>query len=150
MAKLEREVRASVARCPRTPPYAATRKDLRPDWKLLTQPPQPEHSCHSQLQFDPITAVSCRAKDRSLDPRRSYFAPAAAHRFVARDKCRMGWGGGAGYRPRVRKAYYNVRLSPYPACAGTQEYRGRERRREGRGVLGLNSLPRARSRPALL
>jgi len=30
-------------------------------------------------KFDPITAVSCRAKNHPLHPRRSCFAPAAAH-----------------------------------------------------------------------
>jgi len=29
-------------------------------------------------KFDPITAVSCRAKEQPLHPRRSYFAPATA------------------------------------------------------------------------
>jgi hypothetical protein len=34
-------------------------------------------------------------------------------------------GGGAGYCPRVRKVYYDGHLSPYPACAGTSQYRHR-------------------------
>src|SRR3989304_7390543 len=38
-------------------------------------------------------------------PRRTPFSP--------------GLGGAAGYCPRVRKAYYDGHLSPYPACAGT-------------------------------
>ena len=43
--------------------------------KLLTQPNEPPHSCHLQLLDGPITVVPCRAKTRSLHPRRSYFAP---------------------------------------------------------------------------
>ena len=37
----------------------------------------------------------------------------------------LALGGGAGYRPRVRKVYYDVHLSPYPAFAGTLQYRHR-------------------------
>jgi hypothetical protein len=42
-------------------------------------------------------------------PRRS---PAALRLQVFLLLAPQGWGGGAGYRPRVRKAYYEVRLSP--------------------------------------
>jgi len=48
----------------------------------------------------PITVGPHRAKVTPLDVRRSYFAPTE----------NQGWawacGGGAGYRPRVRAAYY--------------------------------------------
>src|SRR5579862_4036268 len=37
----------------------------------------------------------------------------------------LALGGGAGYCPRVRKVYYDGHLSPYPACAGTHQYRRR-------------------------
>src|SRR3954462_14453361 len=45
-------------------------------FKPLTRPEQPEHSCHLQLRFGPMSVVPCRAKARPLRPRRSYFAPA--------------------------------------------------------------------------
>jgi len=74
----------------------------------------------------PITAEQYRAKDQPLHVRRSYFAPAVALR--ARSLNSEIWirnhfptsdfgflssgakhpGGGAGYRPRVRAAYYAV------------------------------------------
>ena len=47
----------------------------------------------------PITAEPYRTKDTSLHARRSYFAPIKATKTG-------GFGGGAGYRPRVRTAYY--------------------------------------------
>ena len=40
----------------------------------------------------------------------------------------LALGGGAGYCPRVRKVYYDGHLSPYPACAGTFQYRHRRLR----------------------
>ena len=57
----------------------------------------------------PITAEQYREKARPLRPRRSYFAPAKA-RF--RDALIVGFGGGAGYRPRVRMVYCDDRLFP--------------------------------------
>ena len=57
----------------------------------------------------PITAEQYREKARPLRPRRSYFAPAKT-RFRA---CPLvGFGGGAGYRPRVRMVYCDDRLFP--------------------------------------
>ena len=47
----------------------------------------------------PITAEQHRAKEPPLHVRRSCFAPAARNP-------RVPSGGGAGYRPRVRSAYY--------------------------------------------
>jgi hypothetical protein len=38
-------------------------------------------------------------------PRRTYFAPAET-------RLPAGLGGGAGYRPRVRKTYFDANLSP--------------------------------------
>ena len=69
---------------------------------------------------DPITAVSCRAKEHPLHPRRSYFAPINSPLDVRDASVVPGrvaisqWavGGGAGYRPRVRNAYSIKRLSP--------------------------------------
>src|SRR5450631_2134916 len=105
------KVGASVARCPRTPPDAAKTPGLQIGISnRLTQLEQPEHSCHLQLWIGPITVVPCRAKARPLRPRRSYFAPAQNQRsqcdlsLVAEPD--LALGGGAGYRPRVRKVYY--------------------------------------------
>ena len=59
-----------------------------------------------------MTVVSCRAKDHPLSPPSNLFRP---RRSPPKTK---GSGGGAGYRPRVRKTYSDVRLSPYPPCDG--------------------------------
>ena len=72
------KVEASVARCLRTPPYAAKRKGFVWDFAPLTRREQPEHCCRLQLCVSPITAVQCRAKVDPLRPRRSCFAPAEA------------------------------------------------------------------------
>jgi hypothetical protein len=56
--------------------------------------------------ISPITAEPYREKTRPLRPRRSYFAPAKTHRD------RLGLGGGAGYRPRVRMVYCDGHLFP--------------------------------------
>src|ERR1700685_123406 len=52
--------------------------------------------------ISPITAEPYRAKEQSLHVRRSCFAPTKTH--LKKWAC----GGGAGYRPRVRAAYYTV------------------------------------------
>src|ERR1700754_3323411 len=71
----------------------------------VTQPEQPEQSCRWQLLHSPITAEQYREKARPLRPRRSYFAPAEA-------RLQAGFGGGAGYRPRVRMVYCDGDLFP--------------------------------------
>jgi hypothetical protein len=53
----------------------------------------------------PITAEPYRAKGLSLHVRRSCFAPTDAR---PRDLELRARGGGAGYRPRVRAAYYTA------------------------------------------
>src|SRR5712672_591734 len=109
-AELNEGVGASVARCPRTPPDAAKTPGLQIGLSSrITRLEQPEHSCRLQLWIGPITAEPCRAKARPLRPRRSYFDPV---------------GGVAGYRPRVRKVYYDSHLSPYPVCTGTRNIGG--------------------------
>ena len=50
----------------------------------------------------PITAEQYRAKDQPLHVRRSCFAPIDGLADA------RAYGGGAGYRPRVRAAYYAV------------------------------------------
>ena len=54
-----------------------------------------------------------------------------------------GFGGGAGHCPRVRKVYCEVRLSPYPACAGNVEYRGERRGKKSAEacILDLRDAP---------
>jgi len=78
----------------------------------VTQPEQPEQSCRWQLLHSPITAEQYREKVRPLRPRRSYFAPAEAHWSVGQARRTMSFGGGAGYRPRVRMVYCDDRLFP--------------------------------------
>ena len=65
---------------------------------LLTQPEQPEHSCRSQLYNRPDNGGTMPSKSTSFTPSSILFRP--------RD------GGVAGYCPRVRKVYYDARLSP--------------------------------------
>src|SRR5580700_10599804 len=131
---MEGKVGASVARCPRTPPDAAKTPGLQIGISnRITRLEQPEHSCRLQLWIGPITAEPCRAKVRPLRPRRSYFDPVSGRRrtedggqkslatssVARRLPSVLRIGGVAGYRPRVRKVYYDGRLSPYPAYAGT-------------------------------
>ena len=59
------------------------------------------------IQFSQITEAT-RAKTSSLDVRRSYFGPAA----IPENNLNGNSGGAAGYRPRVRSAYYTRHLSP--------------------------------------
>ena len=74
-------MRASVARCPRTPPDAAKTPGLQIGISnRITRLEQPEHSCRLQLWIGPITAEPCRAKARPLRPRRSYFDPVSGAR----------------------------------------------------------------------
>ena len=57
----------------------------------------------------PMSAEPYREKTRPLRPRRSYFAPAKGH---PGNVPWMGFGGGAGYRPRVRMVYCDGHLFP--------------------------------------
>jgi len=54
----------------------------------------------------PITAEPYREKTRPLRPRRSWFAPAETRTRG------VGFGGGAGYCPRVRMVYCDGHLFP--------------------------------------
>src|SRR3984885_3842995 len=53
-------------------------------------------------------------------------------------------GGVAGYRPRVRKVYYDGHLSPYPACAGTRNISAKGCKQKSkprrRGILRLLAI----------
>ena len=92
-----------------------------------------------------MTVVSCRAKDHPLSPPSNLFRP---RRSPPKMK---GSGGGAGYRPRVRKTYSDVHLSPYPPCDGAADIRhatgkGKVFRRPGRGFPACLSFLRMRVR----
>ena len=111
-----------------------------------------------QLRFGPITAEPCRAKVCPLRPRRSYFAPAgvAPQSSLSRGPApSLEWeprklsytGGGAGYCPRVRKVYYDARLSPYPALAGRHaQYRRAAVKKIGRAFSSPKAPQRRVSR----
>ena len=58
-------------------------------------------------------------KSRSFTPSSILFRPRRSPLSDAIDAWETGWGGGAGYRPRVRKAYSDNHLSPYPSEDGT-------------------------------
>src|SRR5580698_3683628 len=74
----------------------------------VTQPEQPEHSCRLQLLHGPMSAEPYREKTRPLRPRRSCFAPAETRE----SRFSVGFGGGAGYCPRVRMVYCDGNLFP--------------------------------------
>jgi hypothetical protein len=71
--------------------------------------------CHNRVvvigncKIDPITVVSCRAKIASLATRRSCFAPIKSTHLKSQSELVVicVFGGGAGYRPRVRKVITN-------------------------------------------
>ena len=70
------KVEVSVARYLRTPPAGANRQGLIRDYRAALS----SETCLSivvvgNYKFSPITVVQCRAKERSLHLRRSYFAP---------------------------------------------------------------------------
>ncbi len=92
-------MQASVARCLRTPPYAARRKGL--DFGLVTA--YAATATGARLSFaivlvGPITVVPRR--DKANPFRRSSIL------FRPHDPQMKDVGGAAGYRPRVRSAYY--------------------------------------------
>ena len=93
------EMQASVARCLRTPPYAARRKGL--SFGLVTA--YAATATGARLSFaivlvGPITVVPRR--DKATPFRRSSIL------FRPHDPQMKEFGGAAGYRPRVRSAYY--------------------------------------------
>ncbi len=82
----------------RTPPeFCLTIQDSNFGYaNCLTQPEPPEHSCCLQLSNDPITA--------SLYPGERRLFTLSSILFHPQNRCenRKEFGGGAGYRPRVR------------------------------------------------
>src|SRR5271157_1258117 len=70
------KVEASVARCLRTPPDAAKTSGLQIGLSdCLRSQSNRSIVVVRNYEFGPITAEPCRAKDRPLRPRRSYFDP---------------------------------------------------------------------------
>ena len=74
------------------------------------QQQQPEQCCHLQLLHGPITAGTIPNEDTAfitcvdpISPPQSYLS--------CRGCWRERYGGGAGYRPRVRSAYFTACLS---------------------------------------
>jgi len=67
----------------------------------------PSTNCTFTTHVDPISPPS---ETHSLD-----------HKTTIRPRC--AYGGGAGYRPRVRNAYFIQRLVPYLTEASTSIYR---------------------------
>ena len=102
------KVEASVARRLRTPPKSANPQDFEPSAiAALRSESHRSIVVIRNYRVDPITAVSCRAKDRPLSPPSNLFRPRQNPL-----RWKAGLGGGAGYRPRVRKTYCDANLSP--------------------------------------
>src|SRR5262245_41239405 len=92
-----RQLEASVARCLRTPPGAAKRQDFKIGLSsCLTQPEQPEHSCRWQLLLRPDNGGTMPSKSAPFTPSSILFRPRQSSGTA------LGFGGGAGYCPRVR------------------------------------------------
>src|SRR3974390_931481 len=116
------KVEASVARCLRTPPSGANPLGLQIGLSdCLRSQSNRSIVVVGNYEFGPITPEPCRAKVCPLRPRRSYFAPAGAapqsnltvgiSPAAAEPRTSSDTGGGAGYCPRVRWVYYDIRLS---------------------------------------
>ena len=112
--------------CCQVPPNPACRSLTRQDFKFglssrITRPEQPEHSCRWQLWIWPDNGGTMPGKSTSFTPSSILFRPRDRGSACADPR---EFGGAAGYCPRVRKVYYDARLSPYPALAGRQaQYR---------------------------
>src|SRR3974390_1901797 len=107
------KVEASVARCLRTPPSGANPLGLQIGLSdCLRSQSNRSIVVVGNYEFGPITPVPCRAKVCPLCPRRSYFAPAGVAPRAAEPRISSDTGGGAGYCPRVRWVYCDIRLSP--------------------------------------
>ena len=95
----ERRMQASVARCLRTPPYAARRKDL--DFGLVTAYAATATGARLSLAivlFSPVTVADSRDKANTFRRSSILFRPHVPPTRV--------FGGAAGYRPRVRSVYF--------------------------------------------
>lgn len=94
------EVQASVARCLRTPPYAARRKGLVSATRTAyaARAIAGARLLLATVHFGPITVVPHRDKANPFRRSSILFRP---HGPPIR-----AFGGVAGYRPRVRSVYY--------------------------------------------
>lgn len=122
-----RDVQASVARCLRTPPYAARRKDL--SFGVVTAYAATATGARlsfATVQFRPITVAPSRDKANPFRRSSILFRPP----LPANDRA---VGGAAGYRPRVRSAYYERVYVHSPE--GQIRYRHWVRRMQRRKIL---------------
>lgn len=132
-----REVQASVARCLRTPPYAAKRKDLVSATRTAyaARAIAGARLLLATVHFGPITVVPHR--DKANPFRRSSIL------FRPHDPPTRGSGGAAGYRPRVRSDYYERVYVHSPDRSGRSQYMSRERMRQGRRCRRFTGRPAA-------
>ena len=102
------EVQASVARCLRTPPYAARRKGL--DFGV-------RNCLRSDCYRSTIVICNCTVRADTVAPRRDKANPFRRSSILFRphDPQMKDFGGAAGYRPRVRSAYYE-RVYVHSSC----------------------------------
>ena len=94
-------MQASVARCLRTPPYAAKRKDLVSATRTAyaAKAIAGARLSFATVRFGPITVVPHRAKAGPFRRSSILFRPRPP-------QMKGSVGGVAGYRPRVRAVYY--------------------------------------------
>ena len=112
----ENRMQASVARCLRTPPYTARCKGL--DFGLVTAYAATATGARLSLAIvlcSPVTVADSRDKANPFRRSSILFRPHVPPTRV--------FGGAAGYRPRVRSAYYERVYVHSPACTGHHEYR---------------------------
>ena len=100
--------------CCQVPPNPACRSLTRQDFKCglsncVTQPEQPEQSCRWQLLQEPDNGGTIPGKDTPFTPSSILFRPRRSPPGVAVE---TGFGGGAGYCPRVRMVYCDGGLFP--------------------------------------
>jgi hypothetical protein len=106
------KVQASVARCLRTPPYAAKRKGLSFDLRTALSG-----------ESDRSTVVICNCTictdNGGGSPKQSYIFTRSSILFRPHlPSNEGGFGGVAGYRPRVRSAY-SMRVYAHSSLART-------------------------------
>ena len=101
------KVQASVARCLRTPPYAARRKGL--SFGLATAYAATATGARLSFAivlFSPVTVADSRDKANPFRRSSILFRPPEPEHILKRRTPQWCFGGAAGYRPRVRSAYY--------------------------------------------
>ena len=125
-----REMQVSVARYLRTPPYAARRKDLVSATRTAyaARAIAGARLSFAIVLFSPVTVADSR--DKANPFRRSSIL------FRPHDPQTKDVGGAAGYRPRVRSAYYE-RVYVHSPRRNTLEVSepGRSFNAKARGIL---------------